>query len=124
MSFVSLKQRDVYVIVTSDQTFLRLESSDMYDFHVYRVSMLESATFLSIDGAQEVVQELTGLTRSKYRYHMGGSNLGPAKFESGDLEILKISLVPCGLEDANSVRNWPEWKQRAALSNYVPGKDQ
>ena len=26
--------------------------------------------------------------------------------------------------DTDDVKNWPEWKQRAALSNYVIGKDQ
>ena len=60
---------------------------DLYDIFIARTPMIESATFLSLDGARAVVAELTGREHSKYHYHMKKDS-NPL----GELSILEVKI--------------------------------
>lgn len=80
-----------YVIVEDDAYYLATEMCDLYDIFITRTPMLESATFLTLDGARTVVAELTGREHSKYHYHMS-RDVSPL----GELSIVEVKLSATG----------------------------
>lgn len=88
-----------YVIMKDADTFLKIESSDIYDIYVSLTSLLENASFLSIDGARTVISELTGVSSSKYHYHAKAGYESVVNFNPGDLIIVRVTFTPVAISE-------------------------